>query len=170
MKSHGLRNFLFSLRTKRVCISIWPLVGMMAMLFSGVANAAITINSQTAIGITSTGVTALQGNVTSNSGISYVTQFEYGPTAGYGTTIAGSPNITAGTLTTSSAAITGLTCGTVYHFRLNILGATSGADTTFTTSACPAPAPVPTLSEWAMITFAMLIVGFGVYQQRRRQL
>jgi putative intracellular protease/amidase len=32
------------------------------------------------------------------------------------------------------------------------------------------PAPVPTLSEWAMITFAMLIVGFGVYQQRRRKL
>jgi hypothetical protein len=31
------------------------------------------------------------------------------------------------------------------------------------------PAPVPTLSEWAMISFAMLIAGFGVYQQRRRQ-
>ncbi len=30
-------------------------------------------------------------------------------------------------------------------------------------------APVPTLSEWAMITVAMLIVGFGIYQQRRRQ-
>lgn len=29
--------------------------------------------------------------------------------------------------------------------------------------------PVPTLSEWAMITFALLIVGFGIYQQRRRQ-
>jgi YVTN family beta-propeller protein len=28
---------------------------------------------------------------------------------------------------------------------------------------------VPTLSEWAMISFAMLIVGFGVVQQRRRQ-
>jgi hypothetical protein len=31
------------------------------------------------------------------------------------------------------------------------------------------PVTVPTLSEWAMITFAMLIVGFGVYQRRRRQ-
>jgi hypothetical protein len=31
-------------------------------------------------------------------------------------------------------------------------------------------AVVPTLSEWALISFAMLIVGFGVYQQRRRQL
>ncbi len=29
--------------------------------------------------------------------------------------------------------------------------------------------PVPTLSEWALIAFASLIVGFGVYQQRRRQ-
>ncbi len=33
-----------------------------------------------------------------------------------------------------------------------------------------APTPVPTLSEWALISFAMLIAGFGVYQQRRRQL
>lgn len=29
--------------------------------------------------------------------------------------------------------------------------------------------PVPTLSEWALITFAMLIAGFGIYHQRRRQ-
>lgn len=33
----------------------------------------------------------------------------------------------------------------------------------------PPPTPVPTLSEWAMISFAMLIAGFGIYQQRRRQ-
>jgi hypothetical protein len=33
----------------------------------------------------------------------------------------------------------------------------------------PAPVPAPTLSEWAMIMFAMLIVGLGVHQQRRRQ-
>jgi hypothetical protein len=38
------------------------------------------------------------------------------------------------------------------------------------TVSAPPPAPVPTLSEWALISFAMLIVGFGVYQQRRRQL
>ena len=31
------------------------------------------------------------------------------------------------------------------------------------------PAPVPTLSEWAMISFALLIAGFGIYQQRRRE-
>jgi hypothetical protein len=31
------------------------------------------------------------------------------------------------------------------------------------------PVTAPTLSEWAMIAFAMLIVGFGVHQQRRRQ-
>lgn len=29
---------------------------------------------------------------------------------------------------------------------------------------------VPTLAEWAMISFALLIMGFGVYQQRRRYL
>ncbi len=35
----------------------------------------------------------------------------------------------------------------------------------------PTPAtPIPTLSEWAMITLTMLVAGFGTYQQRRRQL
>ena len=37
----------------------------------------------------------------------------------------------------------------------------------------PAPVsatPIPTLSEWAMITLTMLVAGFGIYQQRRRQL
>jgi hypothetical protein len=32
-----------------------------------------------------------------------------------------------------------------------------------------APTPIPTLSEWAMITFGLLIVGSGMYMQRRRQ-
>ncbi len=40
---------------------------------------------------------------------------------------------------------------------------------TFAFTRTAPPAPVPTLSEWAMITFAMLIAGFGIYQQRRRQ-
>lgn len=33
-----------------------------------------------------------------------------------------------------------------------------------------APEPVPTLSEWAMMVFAMLLVGLGVFKQRRREL
>ena len=36
------------------------------------------------------------------------------------------------------------------------------------TSAAPA-APVPTLSEWAMFTFAIAIAGFGICQLRRRE-
>lgn len=35
-------------------------------------------------------------------------------------------------------------------------------------TATLAPASVPTLSEWAMIALALLIVGFSVYQRRRR--
>jgi len=31
------------------------------------------------------------------------------------------------------------------------------------------PTAIPTLSQWAMITFALLIVGFGLYMQRRRR-
>ena len=143
------------------------ILGLGVLLPLGSANAAVFINSQTATGITTTGVSALTGNVSSTSGISYVTEFEYGLSDSYGTVIAGSPNVTFGNQTVSSAAIAGLACGTVYHFRLRVLGALNGPDATFTTSACPAP--VPTLSEWAMISFALLIVGFGIYQQRRRQ-
>ncbi|WP_271083528.1 DUF11 domain-containing protein [Brevundimonas sp. NIBR11] len=45
------------------------------------------------------------------------------------------------------------------------------ATTTTTVFAPPPPAPVPTLTEWAMILFGtMLAGGAAVYLQRRRQL
>jgi hypothetical protein len=141
---------------------IVSLMGAMILLFSGAANAAMFINSQTATGITETGVT-LTGNVTSTSGISYGTQFDYGLTGAYGTTVAGSPNVTLGTRTISSSGITGLTCGTVYHFRLTVVGALSGPDATFTTSDCPVvavtvPAPIPDFNNLATRPG---VVGFG---------
>lgn len=81
-----------------------------------------------------------------------------------------------GGITTSDIVGVALTANTVY--RVVTTGFANGEVGTFTNSvACPSatvtigppPAPVPTLSEWAMITFAMLIAGFGIYQQRRRQ-
>jgi hypothetical protein len=57
---------------------------------------------------------------------------------------------------TATASASDYTAGAWVH--MNLTGAGSGV------------AVVPTLSEWALITFAMFIVGMGVYQQRRRQL
>lgn len=47
---------------------------------------------------------------------------------------------------------------------------TAGPITPAPIPPAPAVTPIPTLSEWAMITLTMLIAGFGIYQQRRRQL
>ena len=67
--------------------------------------------------------------------------FEYGKTTTYGTKT-GTTNAGAGTTSTSvSFALTGLTAGTTYHYRLvasNSGGAIQGADGIFTTSAAPA--------------------------------
>jgi hypothetical protein len=45
-----------------------------------------------------------------------------------------------------------------------------GAELLHSISGTALPASVPTLSEWSLISFAMLVLGVGVYQQRRRQL
>ena len=72
--------------------------------------------------------------------------FSYGPTAAYGS---GTPPHTAGSGTKSVAVtrqITGLTPGTVYHYRTtasNRAGTATGADRTFTTAGHP-PAAVVT--------------------------
>jgi hypothetical protein len=73
--------------------------------------------------------------------------FAYGPTAVYNAT---TPRqmLPAGPPTAVSATITGLTPGTLYHYRLFVLHpgrfgeADAGADATFTTAPTPAPAPV----------------------------
>jgi len=96
--------------------------------------------------ITNTGAT-LHGTVNPD-GNPTTYHFEYGLTTAYGsnTTVTG-----AGSgldAVPVSAAITGLTPGTVYHFRLSATngnGTVVGADATFTTfGAPPTPTPTPT--------------------------
>ncbi|MEI6061300.1 MAG: GEVED domain-containing protein, partial [Bacteroidota bacterium] len=64
--------------------------------------------------------------------------FEYGLTAAYGSTIAGTPSpLTGGTNTAVSAALAGLTINTTYHYRVsstNSSGTSVGDDMTFTTT------------------------------------
>ena len=81
----------------------------------------------------------LNGEITSIGG-SNITErgFEYGLTDSYGTTISETDGpYPTGVFTTE---ITGLSCGTTYHYRAYITstpGTDYGDDTTFTTDSCP---------------------------------
>jgi hypothetical protein len=82
----------------------------------------------------------LNGTVSSN-GASTAVIFQYGTTIAYGTTITAtqSPLAAGANNAAVSAAISGLACGTLYHFRIvavNSEGAADSADGTFTTAAC----------------------------------
>jgi uncharacterized repeat protein (TIGR02543 family) len=102
-----------------------------------------TVTTNAASGITQTGAT-LNGTVNAN-GLSTTTTFEYGLTDTYGTSMDATQSPVTGTSATSvSNAITGLTCGTIYHYRAtgaNIDGTTYGSDTTFSTTPCIPVAP-----------------------------
>jgi MSHA biogenesis protein MshQ len=82
----------------------------------------------------------LNGTVSSNGASTTVT-FEYGLTASYGSTIAAtqSPLAAGASNNAVSASISGLDCGTLYHFRVravNSEGTSYGNDLTFTTAEC----------------------------------
>jgi alpha-tubulin suppressor-like RCC1 family protein len=68
---------------------------------------------------------------------SMAVSFEYGTTPAYGTQVAGTPTpITGGTAIPVSAALSGLSPGTLYHYRVNGTtgaGTVSGSDLTFST-------------------------------------
>ena len=113
--------------------------------------------SATTTGASSVSTTGarLNGRVNPN-GRSTTWHFEYGTTAGYGTSTpshgAGSGTGTAGV----SQSLTGLAPGTTYHFRLvasNSSGTTAGADQTFATVATPV---VATGSAGVAVTTATL--------------
>jgi len=95
-----------------------------------------------ATSVNSTGAT-LNGTVDAG-GASTAVSFEYGLTVAYGTTVPGVPaTVTGNGATAVSAAITGLTLNTTYHYRVkgvNSVGPADGLDMTFVTTACPMPA------------------------------
>ncbi len=112
----------------------------------GIAAPTVTTTAATAVAMTTA---TLNGTVSSNNAATTVT-IEYGTTTGYGG--AGSP-LSAGSLAANasnapvSASLTGLTCNTTYHFRVdanNSSGTTDGDDVTFTTAACGIAAPTVT--------------------------
>ncbi|MDD4929945.1 MAG: hypothetical protein PHP85_11760 [Gallionella sp.] len=101
-----------------------------------------TVASGAATALSTTGAT-LNGTVSSNGAITVVS-FDYGVTTAYGSTATATPSPLAVSAvnTAVSAAITGLGCGTTYHFRVtgaNSVGTSNSSDSTFSTSVCPAP-------------------------------
>ena len=99
-----------------------------------------TVNTLSASGLTASGAT-LNGQVNAN-GCSSVVSFEYGETTSYGQLATATPSsVTGNTLTSVSAAISGLLPGKIYHYRtksVNSAGTTIGLDMQFTT-LCIAP-------------------------------
>lgn len=99
-----------------------------------------TASTGLASSISNTSAT-FNGTISSNGGFTTVT-FEYGVSDSYGSTVIASesPLSSAATATQVSAAVTGLTCNSTYHFRVkavNSSGSTYGNDATLTTATCP---------------------------------
>ncbi|MEI7526720.1 MAG: GEVED domain-containing protein, partial [Mariniphaga sp.] len=98
-----------------------------------------TVVTQSTTNITGTSAT-LNGTVNANNSNSTIF-FEYGIDGSYGRTIAGTPSsVATGAAEPITAAITGLTLNTLYHYRIvssNYAGTSYGNDMTFTTLATP---------------------------------
>jgi hypothetical protein len=96
-----------------------------------------TVVTESASSIT-TATATLNATVNPNGGNVTECTFEYGTSTSYGKTASCSSLPGAGTSAAAvSAAITGLTAGTTYHFRIsatNTSGTNQGSDATFTTA------------------------------------
>lgn len=96
----------------------------------------VTTGSATNVLSNSATVNGLGNGNNSNWNVS----FEYGTTVAYGSSASGTPALVSGTTDTPiSAALTGLTPNTTYHYRavLTGIGTYYGADMTFTTPSGP---------------------------------
>ena len=110
------------------------------------------VTTGAASAVTGNGAT-LGGTVTAGGAASTVT-FQNGLSTSYGSTATAVESPVAGSATnaTVSASVTGLTCNTIYHYRVTASssgGATQGSDQVFTTAAC---APVVTTGAASAVT------------------
>ncbi len=111
-------------------------------LYTGVEVSTPTVTVQAASSVTSISAT-LNGNITVDGNASpTVRGFNYGLTSSYGSTTSTSGTYSTGAYT---ASLTGLICGTVYHYQAyatNLAGTGTSADQTFSTSACSVDTPI----------------------------
>jgi uncharacterized protein (TIGR02145 family) len=107
----------------------------------------------------------LNGTVNANELSAKVT-FEYGLTKSYGSTVTAAQSpVTGNTITIVSADITGLTSGSIYHFRIksvNSIGTTYGDDTTFSTFHVATSLPVLSTTSVLGITGTTAISGGNI--------
>lgn len=132
---------MLSLRNAALIAGITVIAAIPAGLATGATPSPPTVTTAAATNVSSSGAT-LNGTVNPNGQqTSYA--FQWGPTSGYGHE---TPLTSAGAGTTAasvSATLSGLSPGSIYHFRIiaiNAAGTAVGADRTFTTSGTP-PAP-----------------------------
>lgn len=123
---------------------------VLSLLCLAVALIAAPAHASTGVAasITSTGA-FLHGTVNAANNSTTVS-FDYGTSASYGTNVAGTPSPVTGTTPTDvSVALSGLTPGTTYHYRVNgtsTVGTVNGNDATFTT--------LTDLQNWRQIYFS----------------
>lgn len=122
-------------------------------LFVPPCPAAPNVSTGLVTAISTTGAT-LNGYAYSFGEVAAVS-FDYGQTTDYGSsviaTVSGNGDV--------SGTVTGLTCGTSYHYRINgqnSIGTSSGLDSVFTTTPCPPPGSViiSTIAGNGTTTFA----------------
>jgi hypothetical protein len=103
------------------------------------------VSTTGASNITTTGA-QLNGSVNPNA-FSTTYHFEYGPTTTYGSSTQSGSAGSGNSALSVNATLSGLTSGSVYHYRLvaaNSGGTTNTSDTAFTTASIVRPAGLPT--------------------------
>jgi hypothetical protein len=101
----------------------------------------------------------LNGTVNPNGSFT-TAQFQYGPTASYGsTTPSQALGFGSSAVGVGGGGLTGLACGSLYHYRAtatNTVGEAYGPDATFITAPCPAPATATGAASAITLTAATL--------------
>jgi len=129
----------FSATTDITLPTIFRVDDVSILVSGGTLPPTATTGSASAI----TRTTATLNATVNPNGSSTAASFQFGATVGYGSVFSATPAPGSGTSPVAvSAVVNGLSCATLYHFRVvatSAGGTATGADATLTTAACPPP-------------------------------